>query len=425
MKKLLSALYAMPGPVWLFGAFGVSRMWSWLLAWAASGSLPTTWTAAAFDLCTLLASLLPLTLLWLLLRRSPYAVQQVSLYAGLKSAAHFAALFLYRPVFGDLPGAFSVPASALLTNAVMCALWFGVLRYFERSEDIARLTSEGRLGTARNYTRTLNSFSAFLGGTDLPFAAFTEPLVEEYNAYLVRRGVVRNTVSFYMRILRAVYNRAVRQRLTEQSFPFSGVYTGIDHTRKRAVEERLIGRLRNLDLSGSDALALARDLFIVSYCTRGMSFVDMAFLRKRDLSGGEINYVRRKTGQLMTVHLETCMREIVRRYEWRTRNTPYVFPLLTAEEPGRAYSQYQIALNYYNRQLKRLSQLLGLEEGLSSYASRHSWATAARNRRVPITVINAGMGHTSERTTRIYLSSLESSVIDCANRKILSALTRI
>ena len=281
------------------------------------------------------------------------------------------------------------------------------------------------LGTARNYTRTLNSFSAFLGGTDLPFAAFTESLVEEYNAYLVRRGVVRNTVSFYMRILRAVYNRAVRQRLAEQSFPFSGVYTGIDHTRKRAVEERLIGRLRNLDLSGSDALALARDLFIFSYCTRGMSFVDMAFLRKRDLSGGEINYVRRKTGQLMTVHLETCMREIVRRYEWRTRNTPYVFPLLTAEEPGRAYSQYQIALNYYNRQLKRLSQLLGLEEGLSSYASRHSWATAARNHRVPITVISAGMGHTSERTTRIYLSSLESSVIDCANRKILSALTRI
>ena len=91
MKKLLSALYAMPGPVWLFGAYGVSRMWSWLLAWAASGSLPTTWTAAV----TLLASLLPLTLLWLLLRRSPYAVQQVSLYAGLKSAAHFAALFLY------------------------------------------------------------------------------------------------------------------------------------------------------------------------------------------------------------------------------------------------------------------------------------------------------------------------------------------
>ena len=119
------------------------------------------------------------------------------------------------------------------------------------------------------------------------------------------------------------------------------------------------------------------------------------------------------------------MREIIRRYEWRTRNTPYVFPLLTAGEPGRAYAQYQVALNYYNRLLKRLSQLLGLEGGLSSYTSRHSWATAARNHRVPITVISAGMGHTSERTTRIYLASLESSVVDSANRKILSALNRI
>ena len=118
------------------------------------------------------------------------------------------------------------------------------------------------------------------------------------------------------------------------------------------------------------------------------------------------------------------MREIVRRYEWRTRNTPYVFPLLTAEEPGRAYSQYQIALNYYNRQLKRLSQLLGLEEGLSSYASRHSWATAARNHRCP-SRSSARAWDTPPSARPGSISSLESSAIDCANRKILSALTRI
>lgn len=66
-------------------------------------------------------------------------------------------------------------------------------------EQIAQLTADNRLGTARNYMRTLRSFSGFLGGGELPFAAFTERLVEEYNAYLLRRGVVRNTVSFYMR----------------------------------------------------------------------------------------------------------------------------------------------------------------------------------------------------------------------------------
>ena len=289
---------------------------------------------------------------------------------------------------------------------------------------IARLTSEGRLGTARNYTRTLRSFSGFLGGGELPFAAFTERLVEEYNAYLLRRGVVRNTVSFYMRVLRSVYNKAVRRRLAEPASPFGGVYTGVDRTRKRAIDERLIARLKSLDLPVSGALPLARDLFVFSYCMRGMAFVDMAFLRKKDMRDGAIHYVRRKTGQRMTVHLEPCMREIIGRYAPRTRDTPYLFPVLTAEDPARAYAQYQVALNYYNRLLKKLASLLGLDSGLSSYTSRHSWATAARNHNVPLPVISAGMGHTSERTTQIYLSALETSVIDSANRKILASLNR-
>ena len=289
-------------------------------------------------------------------------------------------------------------------------------------EQIAQLTADNRLGTARNYTRTLRSFSGFLGGGELPFAAFTERLVEEYNAYLLRRGVVRNTVSFYMRILRSVYNKTVRRRLAEPASPFG--YTGVDRTRKRAIDERLIARLKSLDLPVSGALPLARDLFVFSYCMRGMAFVDMAFLRKKDMRDGAIHYVRRKTGQRMTVHLEPCMREIIGRYAPRTRDTPYLFPVLTAEDPARAYAQYQVALNYYNRLLKKLASLLGLDSGLSSYTSRHSWATAARNHNVPLPVISAGMGHTSERTTQIYLSALETSVIDSANRKILASLNR-
>ena len=258
-------------------------------------------------------------------------------------------------------------------------------------EQIAQLTADNRLGTARNYTRTLRSFSGFLGGGELPFAAFTE---------------------------------AVRRRLAEPASPFGGVYTGVDRTRKRAIDERLIARLKSLDLPVSGALPLARDLFVFSYCMRGMAFVDMAFLRKKDMRDGAIHYVRRKTGQRMTVHLEPCMREIIGRYAPRTRDTPYLFPVLTAEDPARAYAQYQVALNYYNRLLKKLASLLGLDSGLSSYTSRHSWATAARNHNVPLPVISAGMGHTSERTTQIYLSALETSVIDSANRKILASLNR-
>lgn len=154
---------------------------------------------------------------------------------------------------------------------------------------------------------------------------FDSRFVEEYGEWLRRRGVVRNTVSFYMRVLRSVYNRAVGERLVAQTYPFGNVYTGIDRTRKRAVDERIIGRLSRLDLRGSAPLALARDLFVFSYCARGMAFVDMAFLRRQDIRDGVVHYVRHKTGQPLSVRLEPCMQAIVARYAGRAPARPTSF----------------------------------------------------------------------------------------------------
>lgn len=277
-----------------------------------------------------------------------------------------------------------------------------------------------RIGTARNYERALRSFADFLSDSDIPFSALDDRLVDCYNRFLVERGVVRNTISFYMRIWRAVYNKAVRQRLVEQHFPFQNVYTGIDKTRKRAVDEQIIARLHKLDLPEHSGLALARDLFIFSYCARGMAFVDMVYLRKSDLSNGMIRYTRRKTGQQLIIQVEPCIRRIIDRYG--ANDLPYIFPILVEDSPERCYQHYEKALNYYNRCLKKLSALLKLSVGLSFYVARHSWATAARHHRVPLAVISAGMGHASERTTQIYLGALENSVIDAANRSIIARL---
>ena len=295
-----------------------------------------------------------------------------------------------------------------------------VLAYVETQA--ARLEANGKLGTARNYRRTLGSFSDFLGGRDIPFSLVDERLVGQYDDWLRRRGIVRNTVSFYMRILRAVYNKAVKEDIVPQADPFRYVYTGVDQTCKRAVGEDVVVRLRQLDLTHSPSLALARDIFIFSYCTRGMAFVDIAFLRNQDIVGDTIRYVRRKTGQRLVIRIEPCIAKLIGRYAGAGRISGYVFPLLSSDDPVRAFSQYRTALDYYNRRLKKLSGLLGLEVPLSSYTSRHTWATAARNHNIPLSVISAGMGHASEKTTQIYLASLENSVIDQANRSLIASL---
>lgn len=285
---------------------------------------------------------------------------------------------------------------------------------------VEQLRAANRLGTAKNYEKTMCSFGNFLGDVRLPLSALTEQVIADYNAFLVQRGLVRNSVSFYMRVLRAVYNKAVRQKLIEQQHPFTEVYTGIDRTRKRAVPESVIVQLYRLDLEEGSSLALCRDMFIFSYCTRGMAFVDIAYLKKSNLQNGMICYARRKTGQLLSVRIEPSIRRIIDRYA--DTDSPYVFPILTSLDAAEAYEQYQVALNTHNRLLGRLSEISGCGCKLTSYTSRHSWATAARNHNVPISVISQGMGHTSEQTTQIYLTMLENSVIDDANRGIIGGL---
>ena len=228
-------------------------------------------------------------------------------------------LCLFRAIIGDFEAR---RVEYGLPDVVGRFRSFGRVTVFAFIEkQIACLRAGGRLGTARNYRRTLNSFAGFLNGADIPFSLLDEQLVSRYDDWLRRRRIVRNTVSFYMRVLRAVFNKAVREGIVSQSSPFRNVYTGVDRTRKRAVGEETVIRLRRLNLEHSPSLALARDIFIFSYCARGMAFVDIAFLRKQDIAGGAICYVRRKTGQRLTIRIEPCMGDIIERYAPVTRTS--------------------------------------------------------------------------------------------------------
>ena len=299
---------------------------------------------------------------------------------------------------------------------------FSITLFSYLDEQILNLQTGARQGTAQNYLRAQSSFARYRRNRDIELSAITEELICDYELWLKKRKVSRNTISFYMRILRSVYNKAAEKHIISQNYPFSKVYTGIERTRKRAVDEMIIVQLKKADLSQKHPLIYARDLFLFSFYTRGMAFVDMAYLKKNDIRNGAIHYIRRKTGQSMSIRLEPCMQEIIDRYALKTKDSEYLFPVITSSNPDKAYVQYQNALSYYNKQLKRLSCFLELSKPLASYVSRHSWATVARNRNIPISVISAGMGHTSEATTQIYLASLDASIVDDANSTIINGL---
>ena len=281
---------------------------------------------------------------------------------------------------------------------------------------IAQLKQLGKIRTSETYTATLNSFMAFRDEQDVPLDGISSDMMLLYEAHLKARGVRMNTISFYMRIFRAVYNRAVEKGLTAQNNPFRHVYTGVDKTVKRAISIKAIKALKELDLAMNSALDFTRDMF--SFYTRGMSFVDMAYLRKTDLQNGILTYRRRKTGQELSIKWEKCMAEIVAKYP--ENKTGFLLPII--KEQGNERKQYDNALHLVNYHLKELSERLKLQRPLTMYVARHSWASAAKAKNIPLSVISEGMGHDSEATTQIYLASQETSVVDKANKMILGLL---
>lgn len=291
---------------------------------------------------------------------------------------------------------------------------------FEFTESLIENVRElGRDRTAETYTVSLNSFRRFRRSKDVPLSEIDSDLVEAYQAYLKQCGTSPNTSSFYMRNLRAIYNRAVEKDLVVQRFPFRHVYTGVDKTIKRAIPLTAIQKIKQLSLQPNSSVELARDIFLFSFYTRGMAFVDIAHLKKRDLRNGVLTYRRRKTGQQLSIKWEECMQAIVDKYQ--DRCSPFLLPLIDKND-DTARAQYLCKSHNINRNLKSIGQKVGLSIPLTMYVARHAWASIAHSKNIPLSVISEGMGHDSEMTTRIYLASLDNSVIDQANSIILSSL---
>jgi len=328
-----------------------------------------------------------------------------------------------------------------------------MLPFVEKLAD--RLITHGQYRTARAYRTTSRGLAHFAGKAGFTLADIRPSLLKEFQADLIERGKTLNTVSFYMRNLRAIYNRALHEYLVEspKNNPFEGVYTGVEQTKKRALSKEdmallsgdllSVGAKKEGRLKNPEALSMAQRLFLFSFHARGMSFVDVAFLKKSDIQHNVLTYRRRKTGQQLEMTINPEMRRIISSFSDATKDSPYLFPII--KSPGtNEYRQYETGLKVQNRRLKQLAAWVGLSRSsiqlstincssreanvvcqLSTHYARHTWASLAKELNFPLAVISEGLGHSSEKTTSIYLSSFDRTVLDSMNRRISRAVKKV
>lgn len=273
----------------------------------------------------------------------------------------------------------------------------------------------GKRSTANRFEVSLKSLLRYTEGHEVAWSEFTSTFVLGYEEFMMRRGLCRNSTSCYMRSLRSVVNRAIEQDYEVPRNPFKHVYMGVDKTVKRAVPLATVCKLRDMNLVGYPSLDFARNVFMFAFYTRGMSFVDIAFLKKSDVSNGVITYSRRKTRQQLQVRIEPATRKIIDSFG--KNESDYLLPILSDGEDVEL--QYVNAYNRVNRNIQKIGKMLGLETKLTLYVARHAWASIAHSNNVSISTISKAMGHDSENTTLIYLQSLDTSSVDKANSDII------
>lgn len=284
------------------------------------------------------------------------------------------------------------------------------------SEEIERLSPMRGAKTLANYQTAMRSLMLF-AGTEVALADMNNEFICSYEHWLKHQGISPNTISCYMRSLRTLWRSATSRLELEADNPFKNVFTGNAKTRKRSITIDDIRKLRQLVLPPDSFEALSRDVFLFSFYALGMPFVDVAHLCWSHIADNVIFYYRRKTCQPVKVHLEPCMIDIVNRYGCCSRDL--IFPFISHPGESSEEQEYQLALNKYNRALKRIGRKAGIGCVLTSYVVRHTWASVAFSSNVELPVISRALGHTNTDTTLIYIREIDDNRLDEANRMLL------
>lgn len=290
---------------------------------------------------------------------------------------------------------------------------FYLLRYIDTQ--IERKKTLKKDGTAAAYKSTRSSLSKFLNNSNIRMSEIDLRFIRRYEDFLHNSGVTDNTVSYYLRNLRTLYNQAMTDGyLPQGEYPFIKAQTRPAKTVKRALVRKDLQTLANLELEDTPKLNFARDLYLFSFYAQGMAFVDIVLLKKSDICKGVLVYCRHKSKQLIRIAVTPQMQRLMDKY---ATEGEYVFPIINDKDSSE-YKQYRLALARINRYLKKIAAMVDIEVSLTTYTARHTWATLARDCGAPLSVISAGLGHTSEEMTRIYLKEFDVSQLDKVNSMV-------
>lgn len=298
----------------------------------------------------------------------------------------------------------------------------GVFSYFEKR--IETLNKTGKIGNAIVYKDFYNALLKFAGNPNLSFHEINFKFLKEWEESFKEREVKENSISTYMRTLRALFNRAIKDKsCPSEIYPFKEykISSLKNETAKRAISREEIKKITTFKCDPNTSQEMSKHIFLFSFYNMGMNFTDIVQLKWENIKNGRIVYTRSKTKKSFSIKIVPPVLEILDRYQKTKGNSEYIFPILTHSNntPLKIKTRTKSGLKTLNKHLKLIAQELSIESKLTSYVARHSWATILKRQGISTSIISEGLGHSNERITQVYLDSFEKEVLDEVNELLI------
>ena len=276
-----------------------------------------------------------------------------------------------------------------------------------------------KLGNASCYEQAQAFLDRYITDKELYFEDIDFKLLKKLEAKHLSHKYTYNSLSFYLRTIRATFNRAIKEGVIKRDvYPFTNYSIKETKTLKRAIRKTDIDKIRDIELEPYSTHWHARNMFMFSFYNIGINFVDMSHLKKSNIINDRMCYTRAKTGKNYSIKLTAPSLAILNMYITGKEEEDYIFPVIYRLEPELQRKDLQNGLKNFNKYMKHIAKKLEINAKLTSYVARHSWATIAKDLNVPVSVISEGLGHEDIKTTQIYLDSFDANVIDDANALI-------
>ncbi len=293
------------------------------------------------------------------------------------------------------------------------------------SKQVEELKMVGKIGNAMVYECAVNKLKEY-GGARLRFKDLNYQLLTAFTNSMLQEGIKVNTVSVYMRTIRAIYNRARKEGITlNEVYPFSAYRIKNEKTINRALTLAELKDIIHLQLEEDTPIWHWRNYFLLSFYLIGINFADLLTLTAANIDNGRMVFRRKKTGKVYSIKLQEEAINILNHYysSGGDRALPLLPVLNLNVDATRLKNDIKQATKTCNEYLVRIAGKCSIGKKLTTYYARYSWANIARSLGYSKDIIAEALGHDyGNRVTGIYLDNYSSDIIDEVNDKVIKAL---